>query len=280
MTKARKILSLALALGMMLSLSVTAMAITADDFNKGNLSGIAMTKEGDGYLVTDTFNKVVWLVKGETTSQYAGKIGVADTTGEPMGVYQDGAVDKAYFIEPWDIAQFVNGYAVSDAGAKVIRYIDDGRVYTIEDTNNKLSFERPTGLTTDNLGNLYISDTEKGEVFMMDRDGHVSSVATGLTSPTGIVWYQKTLYVAETGRSRIVKIDEAGKVTALAGVSDDDGDGEYFGGYVDGSAETARFDHPQGITASNGALYISDTGNNAVRMYKSGRDNLKISYIT
>ena len=255
---------------MVFSLSITAAAaLSADDFKNGNLSGITEASDGK-CLITDTYNKVVWEVNGDKASIYAGRIGVADASGEPVGEYQNGTLDKAYFMEPWDIVPFVNGYAVSDSEAKVIRYIEKDRVYTVEDTNKKITFKRPTGLATDKYGQLYISDTEAGAVYLMDRDGHVSLVASGLVSPTGIAWTEDAIYVAETGMSRLAKIVD-GKVSAFAGVSVKDDDG-YLGGYVDGPVAKAMFEQPQYVAVgSDGTVYVSDTGNSAVRAIKDGR---------
>ena len=278
---------LPLLLALCLALSIPVSALKAEDFKQGKLSGIAVAEDG-ALLVSDTYNKVVWRVAGETVTQYAGAISVAGLSGEPTAVYHDAVADKAYFKEPWDVQRFLTGYAVTDAAANVVRYIMDGRVYTLagsgkegnaDGADKTASFRRPTGLTSDADGNLYVSDTGNGMIRRIAKDGRVTTLARGLSAPMGLCWYDKALYVAETGRSRIVKVAVSnGQATAFAGVSDAAEEaGEYYGGFVDGALNSARFDHPQGIAVgADGTFYVADTGNSAVRAIRGDRvDTLK-----
>ena len=268
----KKIFPLLLALCMALSLPVS--ALSAEDFKGGQLSGIAEAPDG-ALLVTDVFNKVVWRVADGKVTQYAGAISAAGVSGEPAAVYHDGAIDKAYFMEPWDIVPFLKGYAVSDAAAHVIRYIANDRVYTFCGTGKAgnadgdvktATFDRPTGLAVDKDGLLYVADAGNGTIRRVDGDGRATTVASGLAEPTALCFSGDTLYVVETGRSRVCSVAN-GQVRTVAGVSTAAEDsGEYYGGYVDGSAANARFDHPQGIAAAaDGTLYVADTGNGAIR---------------
>lgn len=277
----RRLVSILLAFILLVSLSVSATAVlTADDFNAGRLSGILRMEDGR-FLVTDVYNKVIWTVQGETVEKYAGLVPVPDLSGEPQGVYHDGAAETAGFVEPWAVAQYLDGYAVTDAGANVVRYVTSERVYTLAGSGRAGSmngssqiaaFNHPTGLAADEAGNLYVSDTYNGAIRIIDRNGKVSTYAEGLAEPTGLCWQGGTLYAAETGKSRIVKI-VSGAVESVAGVFEaaEDG-GVYYGGYVDGPTARARFDHPQGLVAAeDGTIYVSDTFNSAIRMIKGGR---------
>ncbi len=272
-------LALALALTLCMALCIPASALSADDFKHGRLSGV--TADGSAMLVTDTYNKVVWRVEGDKVTQYAGAIGVADVSGEPIGVYHDGAIDKAYFMEPWAISPFLEGWAVSDSAANVIRYIANGRVMTLSGTGKagkldgeakKATFSRPTGLATDDKGNLYVADTNNGAIRRIAKDGKVTTLVSDLVEPTGLCWYGDALYVVETGRSRVCRIVN-GSLHVVAGVSDAAEDsGEYYGGYSDAPAASARFDHPQGVAVgADGTVYVADTGNSAVRAIRDGR---------
>lgn len=261
-------------------LTIPVSALSAEDFKQGQLSGV-ITLGNDVLLVTDTFNKVVWRVEGDTVKQYAGAISVSGLSGEPTAVYHDAAIDKAYFMEPWGISPFHEGYAVTDAGAHVVRYIANGRVYTLAGTgkvgkadgaSKTASFSRPTGVTSDRAGNLYVADAGNGNIRRITVDGKVTTVVSGLTAPTGICWYDGTLYIAETGRSRIVRVTGT-SIQEFAGISEatEDTD-EYLGGYVDGPVAAAKFDHPQGVVVgTDGTVYVSDTGNSAVRAISGGR---------
>lgn len=260
-------------------LSIPVSALSTEDFKQGRLSGIAAAEDGT-LLISDTYNKVLWRVEGDTVSQFAGVIGTPGLSGEPTGAYHDDTTDKAFFMEPWDIAPFMDGYAVSDTSANVVRYVANGRVYTLagtgkgsraDGTDKTAAFDRPTGLAVDESGLLYVSDTGSGTIRCIDTTGKVSTFISGLAEPTGLAWYNGALYVAETGRCRICRVAD-GKLEAFAGVSTAAEDaGEYYGGYADGAASKALFDHPQGVAVgADGTVYIADTGNSAVRAVSDG----------
>ncbi|MDD6188607.1 MAG: S-layer homology domain-containing protein [Clostridiales bacterium] len=274
----QKIVSLLLTLAICAVLSAPAAALTPADISGGSPSGIV--EDNGALLITDTFNKVVWRVEGEAVSRFAGQINVTGLDGEPVGRYKDGDLASAMFMEPWAIVPFLEGWAVSDAAANVIRYIDDSGVRTAagsgkpgnaDGIGTRASFDRPTGLAAAPDSSLYIADTGNGSIRKMDTKGSVTTVLTGLSDPTGLCWVDGSLYIAETGRSRILRVTD-GRIEVLAGDSVYLGDGEYEGGYVDGPAAKARFDHPQGVAVgSDGTVYIADTGNHAVRRLTGGR---------
>ena len=263
-----------------LLLCIPVYAAEDEGFADAALSGVAVTEDGT-LLVCDTWNNVVWRMDGDTVARFAGVIPVADLSGEPQGVYYDSTADKAYFAEPWDIVPFLEGYAVSDADANVIRYIEDGKVYTLagsgktsntNGTDRTSAFNRPMGLATDDDGVLYVADTGNGAIRRITKDGKVSTWVSGLSEPMGLCWYDGALYVAETGRSRVLRIQD-GTVTVFAGISEAaEDEREYYGGYADGPSDTAWFDHPQGVAVgSDGTVYVADTLNHAVRMIRDGR---------
>ena len=72
------------------------------------------------------------------------------------------------------------------------------------------------------------------------------------------------LFIADSGHHRILVADLEGRVTTVVG------DGEP--GFVDGPAEQARFDHPQGLAldAVNETLYVADEPNHAIRAINLG----------
>ena len=106
---------------------------------------------------------------------------------------------------------------------------------------------------------------------MMAKDGKTSVFAKDFAVPTGIAWYGNALYVVESGKCVISRVVN-GKKELFAGASDTTDDAnEYIGGYVDGPAVKARFEHPQGIAIGpDGTVYVADTGNSAVRAIKNG----------
>ena len=276
----KKLLPLFLALFLLLT-PLAAAAEEETPLERAQFSGITAAADGS-LLLTDTYNKVVWQQRDGNTAIFAGKIGAASGSGEPIGAYYNGDAASAFFQEPWDIVPFLTGYAVSDAASHVIRFIADGQVKTLAGTTtagsadgagSAASFNRPTGLAVGDDGALYVADTGNGSIRRIDTSGLVTTVVSGaLSGPTGLCWQNGALYVVETDRCRICRIAN-GQVQPFAGSSEPTADaGEYLGGYRDGPVATARFDHPQGIAAgADGALYVSDAGNSAVRRIADGR---------
>lgn len=141
-------------------------------------------------------------------------------------------------------------------------------------------FWTPNGITTDGI-NIYVADTSNNNIRKIDFLGNVTTVA-GISSypfspplvsyvdgigvsarfnqPVSITTDGTNLYVADTGNNVIRKVAIAtGVVTTIAGASTS-------GGFIDGSGATvALFNSPHGITTDGTNLYITDTGNNAIR---------------
>lgn len=274
----RKFLPCLLALVLCIWLATPALAFTSADILGGAPSGI--TESHGTLLITDTYHKIIWQVKDDAVSRFAGQISIVGLNGEPIGKYEDGTLTTALFMEPWDIVPFLDGWAVSDAQANVVRYVDalgvrtaagNGRPGKADGVGEAVSFDRPTGLATDENGMLYIADTGNGSIRRLDTQGQVTTILTGLSDPTGLCWANGSLYIVETGRSRILRMTGS-QTEVLAGESVYLGDGEYEGNYVDGPVEQARFDHPQGIAVdTDGTVYIADTGNHAVRRLANGQ---------
>lgn len=240
-------------------------------------AGIVEMPDG-AFLVTDTYNKVVWKVENRVSTVYAGGQTVLDPYGEPLGGYNDAALPDSYFKSPWGIVPFLDGYAVSDPDNNVVRLIRTDRTQTATGTRaggysngigTKATLSHPTGLAVDGEGNLYIADTNNNVIRRVTTKGSVTTYASGLSEPTGICWRDGALYVAETGANRIVKVAN-GDISVIAGKGS--------AGRTDGAADQAEFSSPQGITVSDdGIIYVSDTGNNAVRRIQDGTVNTLIA---
>lgn len=84
----------------------------------------------------------------------------------------------------------------------------------------------------------------------------------GLSDPMGLCWRDGVLYIAETGKNRILQLKD-GKATVLAGSGSE--------GLTDGKGTKAAFSAPQGVAVGpDGSVYVADTGNGAVRVVKDG----------
>ena len=161
---------------------------------------------------------------------------IADSPGEPDPGFDEGdvSIEDAHFSGLSGIVVSQNGTIyVSDAGVNLVRAITpDGIVKTIAgaDENNFPIFDE--------------SDPNK------------------LTEPQKLGLYGGQLYVADTGRHRIVTVDvSTGVLTNVAGQTDAAG---YQG---DGGAlSSISLDSPYAFTFNDyGSMLIADSGNDAIR---------------
>ena len=271
----RKLISLLLATIMVLGCASLAFADGAALISEGPqtkgipaiYSGICADTEGSIYL-TDTNAKVIKTIgtSGDATV-FAGKSSIEDINGIPLPDYNDGKAEEATFASPWDMTPYLDGFAVSDSGNAKLRYVANGSVQTI---NIAATLSYPTGLATDDKGNLYVSDTGADKILVIDTKGKVIKTITGLCEPTGLCWYDGTLYIAETGKNRIQTYTSGTGLKVLSGQAVEDGDG-YLGGFANGKAENAKFARPEGVLAAADGIYVADSGNAAVRLIKDGR---------
>ena len=132
-------------------------------------------------------------------------------------------------------------------------------------------FENPTGLAVDGEGNLYLSETDRDRILKITHEGKSSVYQKDLLEPMGLCWADGKLFVAETGKNRIVCID-GDCIKPVAGKAIASGLDEYEGANVNGRIEDVLFDHPQGVCVlEDGTVFVADTGNHAVKMIKDGK---------
>ena len=80
------------------------------------------------------------------------------------------------------------------------------------------------------------------------------------------------LYVADAAAQRIRRIDATVRVSTVAGSGAVDASALFVpGGYRDGPAAQAQFDHPSGVAlAADGSLLVADRLNHCVRRIANG----------
>jgi len=94
--------------------------------------------------------------------------------------------------------------------------------------------------------------------------------------PYGVAYSESTnsLIIVDTQNHRIRQMDLATyEITTLAGTSTQVDRFDFpAGGHVDGDADKALFNRPRGIAiAPNGAIFVADTGNHAIRKIYDGK---------
>lgn len=131
----------------------------------------------------------------------------------------------------------------------------------------------PWGVTVDQAGRIYVSDTWNGRIQVFDREGKfiekwgVYNTTNGelgdayaLFGPRGIVVdVEGNVLVADTGNKRIIKYTPDGQVLQQVG----------GGGVVGG-----RFEEPVGLAVSpvDGTVYVADTWNRRIQKLSSSME--------
>jgi trimeric autotransporter adhesin len=136
----------------------------------------------------------------------------------------------------------------------------------------------PLAMAFDSSGNLYIADAGANRIRMVNTSGIISTFAgngndanagdgglainASLDGPSGIAFdLNGNLLIADTGNDNIRMVSPAGIITKVAGTGNPAFDGP------NGTAATAAFSLPTGVAVDHlGNIYISDTGNQLVRM--------------
>ncbi|MEZ5316400.1 MAG: thioredoxin-like domain-containing protein [Vicinamibacterales bacterium] len=187
-----------------------------------------MALEGEVLYVADTENHVVRAVRLDagTVETIAG-IGRQAGWGE-----QGGAVRETPLNSPWDVRVVGRLLFIAMAGSHQVWMIDLDR-----------------GLTFPYAGS--------GREARLD--GPVDEAA--FAQPSGLTRIASTLFVADSESNIIRAIDlpPTNHVRTLAG-----GDLFEFGDR-DGLGDAARFQHPLGIVAAGGRLFVADTYNHKIR---------------
>jgi hypothetical protein len=134
-----------------------------------------------------------------------------------------------------------------------------------------------TDIVPSDNGVFYIVDHISNRIRAIDRDGVVSTIAGGgkagdggdggpadeaqLNEPFGAaIGPDGSLYIADTGGSRIRRIDAEGIISTVAGTGNPGGRGD------GGPAVDADLLHPEGVWVdAEGRIFIADTGNHRIR---------------
>ena len=214
--------------------------------------------------------------------------GIEKTIGAGVPALRDGPPDQAAFQQPQGLALDGETLYVADTENHAIRRVNlaDGMVTTLAGTGEQAHFGSLVGGAGPmNLSSpwdlvkagsrLYVAMAGSHQVCSLDLEsGRVEAFAgsgrEGLqdgsrdqawfAQPSGLALLDNTLYVADSEVSAVRAIDlETGKVSTLVG------EGLFVFGDEDGDGRSARLQHPLGIAAHEGTLYVADSYNNKVK---------------
>lgn len=240
--------------------------------------------------VTDRLNNTIRKITPEgVVSTFAG------APGDGAPTFRDGTGTNARFFRPSGIAiDSLSNLYVADTNNHVIRKITPGGVVTTfagmsgvsgssNGKGNKASFSFPYGIAASTSNYLYVTDTGNHMIRQVTTGQIVSTIA-GLTatpgatdglrtnarfnSPTSICTGASNIfYVTDTDNHTIRKVTASGGVSTFVGLST-------VAGTQNGTARSARFNSPQGITCLRETptiqtFYVADTNNHAIRKITS-----------
>jgi len=215
-----------------------------------------------------------------------GSYTVSIIAGQSDKGLKDGSSRAALFNWPTGIATYKDGaILVADYGNNTLREIKKGRVVTMNSIASSGAgnggykdgpikdalFRGPNNIAIDKAGNIFIADADNFRIRKITPDGIVSTIAGGKPGykngparkarfgyPTGVaVGEDGTLYVADRRTHTIRKISPRGIVSTIAGNTNP--------GYADGRGVMSHFKEPIGVAVYDGVVYVTDSGNNAVR---------------
>jgi sugar lactone lactonase YvrE len=244
--------------------------------------GIATDSVGDLYLA-DTANGTIRKVTlAGTVSTLAGVPGVFNSF--------DGTGANAQFYHPEAVAADAGGNLyVADTWNHTIRKVTPAGVVStlaglagnsgsVDGTNSKARFNRPSGIAVDSATNVYVADMLNHTIRKITPAGSVTTLvglpgvwggtdgtnsAARLYLPEGIgVRASGDLVVVDSGNQTLRTVSPVGTnwvVSTVAGLSG-------MAGSTNGTGSIARFCFPGGLALDGeGYLYVGDTANNLIR---------------
>lgn len=246
--------------------------------------GVASDGSGNLYVADSNNNTIRMVTAAGAVTTIAGTAGILGSA--------EGVGANASFSSPSGVAADAGGNLyVADTGNSVIRKIaPDGTVTAFaglagvagssDGTGTGARFSSPSGVAVDDVGNLYVADTNNNTVRKITAGGTVTTLAgvagqSGSGDGTGgsarfhgplavSVDGSGNVYVADFFNATIRKIDLSGTVSTLAGLAG-------MLGFTDGTGAAARFNQPYGLTVDgSGNLFVADTYNRAIRKVTPG----------
>ena len=249
-------------------------------------SGLAFDSAGTLYIA-DSGNNVIRKVSGSTISLVAG------IYNQGGGYGGDGAAaTSANLNVPTAVAVDAAGNLyIADTNNNLIRKIDAKTQIITSFLGSGATDKRidhPNGIWFDASGALYVANSGLRSVSKYVAPslnlfaGNQTAGFTGdggtalkaeLDKPSGVAGDAAgNIFIADTNNSRIRRVSPDGIITTIAGR----GAGPYGGD--GGSATDAFLSFPRSIAvASNGTIYVADTGNHVIRQLTPAASTLSIA---
>ena len=255
--------------------------------------GLLVLPSGE-IIVADTYNNLLRQIDPDgVTETFAGAI----FEFFPLGAHLDRELNEAGLHRPAGLAICRSGRIyIADSANNSIRVIVGGGMYTLvgwgdagfaDGPRDQASFNGPLALAVGPSGYIYVADTLNHVIRRVSPTGYASTIAGTpgvygygngreyvalFDSPAGIaVAADGRVIVADTG-NHVIRVIENGVVSTLAGSFAFEwlyGDGlewAAIGGFMDGEAVYAQFNHPRGLALWGDYLIVADSANHSIRL--------------
>ncbi len=239
----------------------------------GEPDGITYADSGNTYVTDSSSGEIVQIDRdGKVTT--IEDTGSAVTINHPDGItaVTTGTTDTLYVA---DMGADTTG---ATADGKILKITVDSGTVTTTEFSTGTALITPTGIATDDSGNLYVADEGASDIYKISPDGTTQSITGGastadLENPHGVTLVEnsdgsKTLYSTDPGTAsnNIIKIDIPSSGVAADAVAVEFTP-DNTGGTDSGTTSTAKFNSPHGITTDRaGAIFICDENNNRVQL--------------
>lgn len=247
-------------------------------------NGLALDSNGNLYISDIGAHRILKLPK-------QGRLTVIAGTGEGGFSGDGGPASKAQLFAPHDLIFDGEGnLLIADTLNHRIRRIDhQGIITTVagDGSASKASLNNPQSIALDREGNLLVADTYNHVVRRIDRRGVMTTLAgtqagfggdggpatqAQMSLPMAVVALPDgSVYVSDAGNSRIRRITQDGKIQTVAGYGP--AQDTYGGGFAGdgGPLEKAKLFSACDLKVdAAGNLFISDSGNNRIRVVRGG----------
>ena len=241
--------------------------------------GVELDAKGNLYIADGNNNRIRMMAPDGTVTTIAG----AGTAG-----FADGKAADAMFHTPSDVAMGPGGTVyVADVSTQRIRILDPAKktVTTLaggaggykDGKGDQAQFNAPYSVATNGKFVAFVPDYNNHRLRKIETDGTVTTLAGNAAGfangkgtagrfrhPLGVaVDRHGDIFVADYGNHAIRKVTKDGVVSTLAGTGQ--------AGNVNGSAASARFQYPWGITVdASDRVFVMDRHNHALKMITGG----------
>jgi len=218
--------------------------------------GVAYDAKANKIFMASARNHVIREISETDNGEFRVRTiaGIPETSG-----YKDGSVDSALFRSPHGVLVREDGaLVVIDIGNAKLRLIKDGMVSTLagktEDDPLQVDWLYPIDIVFDGT-DVLVCDAGNHKLYRVIPGVSVEAIPLmdSLDTPHGIAVDEKsTIYIAEMGTNRILKIDKDGSLTILVDATTD-------------TTAVSSLNRPAAVMYDLGYLWIADLDNHQLK---------------